>query len=237
MNQVTSAVNNASTSIANSAASGNSSVASGSSNATTGNSTFGEGAQVGQAGNGLAVDIGGHIVDTGSTVVSSIDKAFKGASKFVKNAASQAPETIKNVTKNVKESAVVKSAQKLDDWLTQNQGSTESSFADLEACVGCNFVWATVKKELGGDANTKYESLSVQSTFEEICQDMPDVFYESCDDMMDQAGYLSDLFSQGLQPTEMCDLSGICGASGAEALFDASKRSLAGDVTKRLMTG
>ena len=59
------------------------------------------------------------------------------------------------------------------------------------------------------------------------CQDMPDVFYESCDDMMDQAGWLSDLFSKGdIQPTVLCDMSGICGAQGAQALFAASKKTL-----------
>ena len=236
-NQATSAVNSSSTSIENSVTSGNSSVASISSNATTNNSTFSEGAQVGQPGNGLAVDVGGHIVSAASTVASSVDAAVQGASKVMEDVIEQAPETIENVTKKVKESEAMKTAQRLDSWLRSNQGSTSSSFADLEACVGCNFVWATVKKELGGDANTKYEKLSVQSTFEEICQDMPDVFYESCDDMMDQAGYLSDLFSRGLEPTVMCDLSGICGANGAQALFAASMRTLSGDISKRLMTG
>lgn len=197
---------------------------------------------IGSAGSGLAMNVGGHIVDStpkiASSISSSVQSGVQSASKATVETAKKVPGAVSDLKDTVMDSSAMKKVQEVDTFLRQNQGSkSAASFADLEACVGCNFVWATVKKELGGDVNTKYESLSVQSTFEEICQDMPDVFYESCDDMMDQAGYLADLFSQGLEPSNLCDLSGICGASGAEALFASSKSSLSGDVAKRLMTG
>jgi len=101
------------------------------------------------------------------------------------------------------------------------------TFADLEACTGCLFVWEKVADSIFGDDPNNRKTApnpdTVTSTFETICQDMPDVFYESCDDMMDQAGFMSEMFQAGKKTREICDESGICGSVGSKSLYDRAK--------------
>merc|ERR1740133_560053 len=56
------------------------------------------------------------------------------------------------------------------------------TFADIETCVGCQYVWEKVRMNLGKSDNLD----AIMQTFEATCQDMPDIFYEPCDDMVDQ---------------------------------------------------
>jgi len=190
--------------------------------------TFGSDNAIGAAGQGIAYDLSGHIAPSRRPSLEEVSGSESGSESGSQSGSESKSDSEPETKDNSHFEGQIVSALK-------GVASQFVAFADLEACVGCNFVWATVKKELG---DGPHSMISVQETFEEICQDMPDVFYESCDDMMDQAGWLSDLFSKGdIKTTELCDKSGICGEHGAQALFDGSKRSLGGDVTKKLMSG
>jgi len=50
------------------------------------------------------------------------------------------------------------------------------TFADIETCVGCQYVWEKVRMNLGKSDNLD----AIMQTFEATCQDMPDIFYEPC---------------------------------------------------------
>ena len=126
-------------------------------------------------------------------------------------------------------------AGELTSMFSGGLASQDPTFADLEACVGCCFVWSIVKNDMG---EGPFSPPAVEDSFESTCQDMPDVFYESCDDMMDQKGWLADTFIALEGDVEtLCDESGICGNAGKEALFSASQFDLGKDLAKKMMTG
>eukprot|EP00940_MAST-03C_sp_MAST-3C-sp2_P001265 g1265.t1 len=125
-------------------------------------------------------------------------------------------------------------AGSLTSMLSGDLGSSEPTFADLEACVGCRFVWSAVKEDVGAPP---YSLPGILDSFETFCQDMPDVFYESCDDMMDQKEWLAKVFIDDSDVEKLCDASGICGAQGADALFAATTYDPVAAAKKKALTG
>ena len=95
-------------------------------------------------------------------------------------------------------------------------------------------MWEAVKRDLG---EPPYLTAGAMESFEQFCQDMPDVFYESCDDMMDQKEYLAALFVDSHDSKKICDISGICGADGSDALFKSSEYNAKDAALKKLATG
>ena len=176
---------------------------------------------------------------TASTKKSKMKKGdpWKATKKATKN-------SVKTMSKQVDLEAANNDAYSAAIQMFDPSTTTDPTFADYEACVGCQFVWQAVREDVGNNTDMNV----VIASFEEFCQDMPDVFYESCDDMMDQKEYLAmfyvgmmdDLMKDGKKSiVKLCDHSGICGASGAQGLFasSGSGSSLEDQVLDTVLTG
>eukprot|EP00941_MAST-03F_sp_MAST-3F-sp1_P000656 g656.t1 len=112
-------------------------------------------------------------------------------------------DTVLNVGKNILKTS------------TGLERDTRPTLSDIEACVGCLFVWEKVRMNVGEAGSFN----DVVELFDSICQDQPDVFYESCDDMFDVKGDITNDFLSGKSTKEMCELAGLCGNS-ADTLLD-----------------
>ena len=77
----------------------------------------------------------------------------------------------------------------------------------LSACVACKFVWEVIKERV--DKETALVD-DVGATFEQTCQDSPDVFYDGCDFMYDQAGDMIQDFLAGTSAPGACSKAGLC---------------------------
>jgi len=77
-----------------------------------------------------------------------------------------------------------------------------------ENCVGCKFVWKKI--HAGLDQSAGYDT--VKNSFERVCMNMPDVFYDVCDTMYDQESELVQDYLQNMDFTTICENAGLCWA-------------------------
>lgn len=76
---------------------------------------------------------------------------------------------------------------------------------DIETCIGCIYAWQYMKKFAGG--GTRVELIA---NFKNVCNDLPGIFYESCDGMSDtQEGLMND-YMAGVGAVDMCLNAGLC---------------------------
>jgi hypothetical protein len=78
--------------------------------------------------------------------------------------------------------------------------------AQIEACVGCVFVWEKTNSEL--DQSAGYEA--VKDAFERTCAAMTPVFYDACDSMFENEDQLIQDYLANQAYTDMCENVGIC---------------------------
>eukprot|EP00943_MAST-04B_sp_MAST-4B-sp1_P009489 g9489.t1 len=78
--------------------------------------------------------------------------------------------------------------------------------AQIEACVGCVFVWEKANSEL--DQSAGYEA--VKDAFERTCAAMTPVFYDVCDSMFENEDQMIQDYLANQGYTDMCVNVGIC---------------------------
>lgn len=83
----------------------------------------------------------------------------------------------------------------------------KKTMGDKEACVACKFIWELIKERV--DKETALVD-DVGAAFEQSCQDAPDVFYDGCDFMYEQAGDMIQDFLAGTSASGACSKAGLC---------------------------
>ena len=84
------------------------------------------------------------------------------------------------------------------------------TFSDKQACVGCKFVWGRINAEVRAAPQGSLTPDIVGQSFDNICADSPDVFYQGCDDMYDQVGFMIKDSMNGASVDQVCGCAKIC---------------------------
>jgi hypothetical protein len=80
------------------------------------------------------------------------------------------------------------------------------TFSDKQACVACKFVWSRINNVASKPSTPDL----VGQSFDDICAEAPDVFYEGCDAMYDQIGFMIKDSMAGASMDQICGCAKIC---------------------------
>eukprot|EP00743_Colponemidia_sp_Colp-15_P000611 GILK01000684.1.p1 GENE.GILK01000684.1~~GILK01000684.1.p1 ORF type:complete len:235 (+),score=15.52 GILK01000684.1:50-754(+) len=77
---------------------------------------------------------------------------------------------------------------------------------DIEACVGCRFIWENVEMDLGDVS----DSNEISKAFMFYCKDVPEIFHDPCGEMSDQAKAMIQDYKQGFPVYQLCQRADMC---------------------------
>ena len=80
----------------------------------------------------------------------------------------------------------------------------KQTWADVEACEACKFIWDSIGLEL---ASQDYDS--VASAFEDKCNDQPEIFAAPCEEMRKQLAHMIGDFLLFKTTTPVCVCAGM----------------------------
>merc|ERR1711871_1797724 len=80
----------------------------------------------------------------------------------------------------------------------------KQTWADVEACEACKFIWDSIGLELAS-----YDYDSVASAFEDKCNDQPEIFAAPCEEMRKQLAHMIDDFLIFKATTPVCVCAGM----------------------------
>ena len=85
-------------------------------------------------------------------------------------------------------------------------GAGAPTWSDKTACVACKLVWTQALKNVK-DRTTEF----VGQAFDKECSEAGDIFYQGCDEMYGQAGFMIQDAVRGMPISSICQCARLCG--------------------------
>ena len=89
------------------------------------------------------------------------------------------------------------------------------------------YAWERVRRDIEPGVSSWDDVLA---QFDDVCQDLPELFFDACDEMTDMKSDMSNHFMADFPSTQICDFAGLCGTKLFSGIFSLEREELMADV-------